>query len=164
VGKDREAARAVRVLIAAAVVVTSSACASATGRPSTAATKALATPTAEPTGTYPVWSDGWTLGQPAMAALEIGSFHAALTPLGACAWLGGAGEPNPTQWPAGWTIVFAPTPRLLDDHGAVVAREGEKIGAGGGGRAMTAAQTDGRCGSVGDTWVFEVEGSVGPAP
>jgi hypothetical protein len=29
---------------------------------------------------------------------------------------------------------------------------------------MTAAQADGRCGTVGDTWLFEVEGSVGRYP
>lgn len=97
-----------------------------------------------------------------MAALSIGPFHAALTSKGACAWLGDG--MNPVQWPAGWTIVFAPTPRLLDDHGTVVAREGERVGVQGGGIETTAALDAGRCGSSGHPWVFMAEGSVGAYP
>jgi hypothetical protein len=70
-------------------------------------------------------SDGWTNGH---GGREIfgGTFHAALTPSGACAWMGGYN----VLWPAGYHVRFHPT-ELLNPKGKVVAREGQFVAAGG---------------------------------
>jgi hypothetical protein len=95
-------------------------------------------------------SDGWKPGDAGLQAETGGAFHAARVGSGACAWVGDARRAF--DWPANWTVIFDPSPRLLDSSGVEVAREGQRIRLVGGG--STAAQA-GPCWSTGD-WVFSV--------
>ena len=78
-------------------------------------------------GVYPLPSDGWKPGDAAFTALIGGVFEAKLTPEGACAGLGS----TTAFWPEGYHVRFHPT-ELLDPSGMIVARQGERVTAGGG--------------------------------
>ena len=62
-----------------------------------------------------------------MTAILDGALQAKLVPKGACARLGSTNA----LWPAGYHVRFHPA-ELLDPSGRVVAREGERVTAGGG--------------------------------
>ena len=49
-------------------------------------------------------------------------------------------------WPHGFTVSFSPTAELRDDHGAVVARDGDKI-------TLTQTNLDEAAGTQGDPYV-----------
>jgi hypothetical protein len=76
---------------------------------------------------YSLPSNGWKPGDGAFTALLGGAFEAKLTPEGACAGLGSTNA----FWPAGYHVRFHPT-ELLDPSGGIVARQGERVIAGGG--------------------------------
>lgn len=80
---------------------------------------------------YQLPTDGWKPGDGAVTAALFGRFHATLAPAGACAWMGAPGEGTVYLWPAGYRVRFDPT-ELLSPSGKVVARQGQKVFAGGG--------------------------------
>jgi hypothetical protein len=49
-------------------------------------------------------------------------------------------------WPDGFTVSFSPTAELRDDHGAVVARDGDQI-------TLTQTNLDEAAGTQGDPYV-----------
>lgn len=106
-----------------------------------------------PTGTqiYPLPSDGWKPGDPALLALTGGAFHAARRNGQVCAWLGDAFRPM--LWPAGYQVRLDPV-ELIAPDGAVVALEGEKVSAGGGGDVAKAGAPCARPGE----WTFSIMG------
>jgi hypothetical protein len=77
-------------------------------------------------------TDGWRPGDGRLLAAFFGRFHATLTPSGACGWMGSPNQGAVYLWPAGYRVRFDPT-ELLSPSGKVVAREGQKVNAGGGG-------------------------------
>jgi hypothetical protein len=93
---------------------------------------------------YPLWSDGWRPGDPALLALTEGRFHAAVVDGHACAWLG---DMRPMKWPAGWTVSFGPQAVLRDADGQIVAHEGDNLSVGG--AATEIAKASDPCGPAG---------------
>ena len=62
-------------------------------------------------------------------------------------WLEAAdGVPLSVAWPDGFTVSFSPTAELRDDHGAVVARDGDQI-------TLTQTNLDEAAGTQGDPYV-----------
>lgn len=110
---------------------------------------------------YELWSDGWTPSQPAMMAAFEGTFQAAVTASGACAWLGGAGSIEPFQWPANWTVQFTPKAELFDPNGKLLAVEGQRIRVPGGQVTSDRPGTGTRCGSGTHGTVYAVNGPPG---
>ena len=96
--------------------------------------------------------DGGNLG-----ALTTGTFHAARTPQGACAWIGE--KRAAFVWPYGYRVSFDPV-ELLDPDGQVVAREGDIVTVGGG---FGTVRDKMACASVGeeDAWFANPTGRVG---
>ena len=108
----------------------------------------------------PLPSDGWKTGQVADLAAQVGVFHARRVGNTACAWVGDTQNVT-VLWPVGYRVAFKPTPVLLDAGGKEVAREGQKVTAGGGGAAPARATS--ACGPKGHP-VFAVQGSVDVQP
>jgi hypothetical protein len=75
---------------------------------------------------YSLPSDGWTTNRVTSTSLFGGTFHAGLTKSGAGAWIG----PNAMLWPAGYHVRFNPT-QLIDSRGRIVAKQGQRVSAGG---------------------------------
>lgn len=92
-----------------------------------------------PSGTskvFPLPSDGWKPGDPALDALAIGPFHATRLQNGqVCAWLGT--RFRPTLWPQGYHARLHPV-QLLGPGGRVVAEAGDVLSTGGGGEPAPA--------------------------
>jgi len=109
-----------------------------------------------PTGSqiYPLPSDGWKPGDISLTALTGGPFHAARRDGQVCAWLGDAFRPM--LWPAGYQVRLDPV-ELIAPDGTVVAREGEKVDAGGGGDVAKAGTPCARPGE----WTFSIMGPPG---
>lgn len=80
-------------------------------------------------GVYGLPTDGWQSGDVSLNALTAGAFHADRRNGLGCAWLGS--DRPPFLWPQGYHVRFDPT-ELLAPNGRVVAREGERVQAGGG--------------------------------
>jgi hypothetical protein len=129
-------------------------CLAACGRPAPSAGSTVR----GPTGTTSLPSDGWKPGDAAELALTRGSFHAAMTPSGPCAWLGS--NPRPFMWPAGYGVRFNPT-ELVDGQGRVVASDGQTVTFGGGGRPAPPGTP---CASAGDWTRYVQSGPIAPTP
>jgi len=85
---------------------------------------------------FPLPSDGWKPGNPALDALAIGPFHATRLKDGqACAWLGA--RFRPTLWPQGYHVRLHPV-ELLGPGGRVIAEAGDVLSTGGGGNPASA--------------------------
>jgi hypothetical protein len=85
---------------------------------------------------FPLPSDGWRPGDPALDALAIGPFHATRFKNGqVCAWLGT--NFRPTLWPQGYHVRLHPV-QLLGPGGRVVAGAGDVLSTGGGGEPAPA--------------------------
>lgn len=64
---------------------------------------------------------------------------------GGCVWIEHPGGRAAVAWPPAWGARFAPEGvELLDDTGAVVAREDDRLGLGGGGREQSLDRCQGR--------------------
>jgi hypothetical protein len=100
-------------------------------------------PSISPTAATALPSDGWRPGDIAMSALTGGRFHAAVVRGTVCAWLGDSFRPM--LWPAGYRVRLRPV-ELIAPSGAVVAREGQRTGAGGGSFPATAGTPCARAG------------------
>lgn len=147
------------VLVAAGIVVPSLRHSGNSGQqsvvtaPPPASTPAAAGPSAARpvpgTVLFDLPSNGWKPGQLSMLSITMGTFHAVHTTSGACAWLGNerpGDKHNAFLWPSGYRVRFSPTV-LVDAHGHVVAREGQRIEVGGGFTPALSAGT--RCSSPG---------------
>jgi hypothetical protein len=74
---------------------------------------------------------------------QVGQFADAREPI----WLEAAdGVHLSVAWPDGFTVSFSPTAELRDDHGAVVARDGDQI-------TLTQTNLDEAAGTQGDPYV-----------
>ena len=84
---------------------------------------------------YPLPSSGWKSGGASLLALDTGVFQAALTRLGACAWLGNPASDQKTNvsflWPVGYRVRFSPT-ELINAEGQIVAHAGMPVSVAGG--------------------------------
>jgi hypothetical protein len=81
---------------------------------------------------YPVPTSSWRPGDPSLLALAIGTLAAGEYRGRWCPWLAGTGSRRiAVVWPAGFHARRHPF-ELLDSHGTVVARGGERIKVGGG--------------------------------
>ena len=81
----------------------------------------------------------------------MGPFHAVMTATGACAWVGD--NPEPVEWPAGWSVRFAGRPALIDPAGHVVGHEGDFL-TGEGGMSGELATANAQCGPTGEAIFF----------
>ena len=104
--------------------------------------------------TYPLPGDGWKPGDASLDALTAGPFHAARRDGQVCAWLGDSFRPM--LWPAGYQVRLDPV-ELIAPDGTVVARQGEKVDAGGGGGE---AKPGTPCAHSGE-WTFFISGAPG---
>lgn len=86
---------------------------------------------------YRLPTDGWKPGDSHLTAGIFGRFHATLTRSGACAWMAPLYQGTVYLWPAGYRVRFHPT-ELLSPSGKVVAHQGQKVHAGGGGYSKQA--------------------------
>ena len=86
---------------------------------------------------YRLPTDGWKPGDSYLTAGFFGRFQATLTPSGACAWMYAPNRGIVYLWPAGYRVRFHPT-ELLSPSGKVVAHQGQKVHAGGGGYSKQA--------------------------
>jgi hypothetical protein len=102
---------------------------------------------------YPLPSDGWKPGQPAMTALSFLPFRVSVTHSGTCTSNGSLGY----LWPAGYRVRIHPTV-LLDPKGRVVARQGQYVSVGGGIVGTASWPSAARCYKAGDVWA--IQGSV----
>jgi hypothetical protein len=102
---------------------------------------------------YPLPSDGWKPGQPAMTALSFLPFRVTVTHSGTCTSNGSLGY----LWPAGYRVRFHPTV-LLDPKGRVVAHQGQYVSVGGGIVGTASWPSAARCYKAGDVWA--IQGSV----
>lgn len=101
---------------------------------------------------FPLPSDGWKPGDPALDALAIGPFHATRLKNGqVCAWLGT--HFRPTLWPRGYHVRLDPV-QLLGPDGRVIAEAGEVLSTGGGGNPAPAGTP---CAHAGQ-WTWAVMG------
>ena len=99
---------------------------------------------------FPLPSDGWKPGDPALDALAIGHFHATRLENGqVCAWLGASFRP--TLWPQGYHVRLHPV-QLLGPGGRVIAKAGDVVSTGGGGRPAPAGTP---CAKAGQ-WTWSV--------
>lgn len=102
---------------------------------------------------YPLPSDGWASGDPALTALTSGDFHAALVGTTACAWLGDG--QTAFLWPEGYKVSFKPI-RLINAAGTVVATGGQHLDVGGGLTRPPEAQVGRPCEATAkDVWAVE---------
>lgn len=100
---------------------------------------------------FPLPSSGWAPASTSRLALVTsGTFHAAMTADGACAWLGD-GATN-YFWPEGYRVRFNPT-ELLDRDGQVVAKEYDQVSFAGGSGSVPRKS---RCGGAGqESWLVQ---------
>lgn len=110
--------RATQLIATAVVMLNLTGCATDSSSPAHSSTQV-----------YPLPSDGWKPGMPETGVILTGTFEAALTAQGACAWLGPA--KYVTLWPAGYGVRFHPT-ELIGAEGQVLAKAGEYVGFEGG--------------------------------
>ena len=78
----------------------------------------------------PLPSNGWRDGDPVMLGTTDGRLHATAIGDTACAWLGD--NRGPFTWPEGWKVRFNTPAELLDEHGRIVAVEGDHLETAGG--------------------------------
>jgi hypothetical protein len=102
---------------------------------------------------YPLPSDGWRFGDPAMEAISSAPFEPVLTGSGACTPRGSVDY----LWPLGYRVRFHPTV-LLDPAGRVVAHQGQYVTVGGGVIGPASWPGASRCDRGGEVWA--VQGSV----
>lgn len=113
--------------------------------------------TTSPSGLYGLPTDGWQTGDAGLNALTSGAFHADRRGDLGCAWIGS--DRSPFLWPQGYHLRFDPT-ELLASNGDVVAREGERVQAGGGYVAVSKSTP---CLAKGNT-TWAVESAITKAP
>jgi hypothetical protein len=117
---------------------------------------ASAAPSSQPIRSYPLPSDGWKAGQPAMEAVSAGPFQATLTQSGTCT----SSASVDYLWPAGYRVRFHPTV-LLDPTGRVVAHQGQYVTVGGGIVGTASWPRAARCYKGGDVWAIQGPVAVG---
>jgi hypothetical protein len=102
------------------------------------------------TRSYPLPSDGWRPGQPAMAALSSAPFQPTLTKSGTCT----SSSSIDYLWPEGYRVRFHPTV-LLDPSGKVVAHQGQYVMVGGGVVGIPSWPSAARCYKGGQVWAIQ---------